>query len=296
MELKNIRLFIQVYQKGSFAEVAKIYNVSPSSITRSIMGLEDKLGVRLFQRTTRSVTPTEYGENYYQKVAPLLEEIETINEDLKSRGEKVSGKLKLTAPSSFGQVHLPSLCKEFNKIYPDIRFELLITDSIVDIPSEQVDLGIRFGQLKDSSLISTKLCPLDYVVCASKSYLKNKKPIKKPEDLSQHKCITFIFSNFRKHWKFKKNKTIKEVAITPYILASNGLTQKEMALSGIGVILLPKTLIQKELDSGKLINLFPNYEVSVNNFDAGIWLIYPSRNFLPTKTRVFIDFIKEKFS
>ncbi len=297
MELSILRTFIQVVRKGSFAAVAKEQEVAPSSISRAIASLEDELGMRLFQRTTRKLSLTEGGALYFEKIEPLVDQMEKAREMAFEVGHQAQGRLRVTTPVSFGLINLIPHLPQFSQQYPELSLELLITDSIVDLLAERIDVAIRFGHLQDSTLVAQQLCPLNYAVCASPEYQHLHGLPQHPPDVQDHNCLLFLLPGFHASWKFRKApEAVVEVPVQGKVFIANAVGLKQCALNGMGLALLPRLLIQQELDAGTLLHLFPDYEVTATQFGASAWILYPSRDYLPLKTRVFIDFLKSKFS
>lgn len=294
MNLQTLKIFQRVYRKANFAEVAKDLNVAPSSITRHINSLEKELGVKLFTRTTRKVTPTEKGKTYFARIEPLIEDIEAAQNEIIDQGHTPKGTIRITCPVSFNHIFLTPLLPKFLKEFPEINVEAIVTDSKVDLISERIDLAIRFGKLEDSSSIATKLSDLEYIVCSTPSYLKKNPKLKRPKDVINHNCLSFLFPKFNLSWKFEKSNEIQEVSIKSKVSMTSALSLIELTKKGEGISLLPKALIHKELSSGKLINLFPKYNVTATEFGSAIYLVYPSKSYLPLKTRLFIDYLKNE--
>tara|TARA_Y100000768_G_scaffold389021_1_gene390459 strand:+ start:1032 stop:1949 length:918 start_codon:yes stop_codon:yes gene_type:complete len=290
MNLELFQIFIDVYRHQSFVEVAKRNCVASSSITRGIAQLENEFGVRLFHRTTRKVSPTEEGEEFYKRILPILEELSHIKE--KSSDKLTKATLKITSNVSFCHTLLNEVIIKFKKKYPQINVELLLSDQYVDLITERVDLAVRFGKLVDSSFIGSKLFELKYVLCASPSYLKNKS-IQKPEDLKNYESLGFLISNYGQSWKFRKKGQVVEIQINPHVKVIGALSLIDFTLSGLGVAVLPKFMIRKELEKKKLIPLLQSYEVTPTEFDSAAWLLYPSREFVPTKVQLFSNFLKD---
>lgn len=295
MEIQILKYFIAVYRKSSFVEVAKDFNMAPSSISRAISLLEDDLEVRLFNRTTRKVLATEEGQAYFNRIGPIVEEWEQANLEIKELRSGPKGVIRVTCPISFGYIYLSKMIPKYLKKYPDVEVELLMNDAQIDLINERIDLAIRFGHLKDSTYISTKLAKLNYIVCAGPQYLEKNTPIKKPQDIQSHNCLGFVFPTFNIRWKFKKGKKEIEIPIKSRLRVTSALSLLELAKKNEGVALLPQILIHKELKNGKLINLFPDYEVTASEFGSAAYILYPSRSYLSFKTRTFIDFMKASF-
>jgi len=287
---------VAVAKLGSFAAVARKLDVDPSSVSRTISALEEQLNVRLFQRTTRRLELTEAGEIYLKRVAPLLNELEYALDEAQKVSKGPSGNLRITASVSFGQMCLLPHIPEFRDRYPEITLELQLTDAVVDLVAGGVDLACRLAPKFDSDLVGTRLFDTHYHVCVSPGYFDAMPTIAKPHDLEQHKCVVFTLPKYRSQWIFKdEDSTLSRVQITSDLSISSALALRECALNGLGPVLLADWLIGKDIAEGKLISLLNRYQVTAEDFDTAVWLLYPSRHFLPNKTRVMIDFLKAKF-
>ena len=296
MEILVLKIFTEVIRKGSFAAVARDRNVDPSSISRAIAGLETELGVRLFQRSTRKLSPTEAGILYFQRLESLLEEMQQAVDLITESAEQPKGTLRVTASVSFGLKCIVPLLKEFERLYSDLTVDLLLTDKRVDLLTERIDLAIRLGKLQDSTLIAQRLMATKYSVCASPEYISRSQPIIQPRDITQHDCLLFPIAGFRSHWLFKDNhnKVIK-IPVNGRTIISNAIGLQQCAIAGMGLALLPHWLINSDLESGRLITVLPSYRVTATDFQTSAWLVYPSRTYIPLKVKVFISFLKEHF-
>ncbi|KAM3101473.1 LysR substrate-binding domain-containing protein [Phormidesmis sp. 146-12] len=297
MDISVLQLFVEVFRQGSFAAVARDRNLDPSSVSRAIAGLEAEIGIRLFQRTTRQLSPTEAGMTYFERVESLVEELHQATAIATDVSSQPKGKLRVTASVSFGLKCIVPLLTEFNRLYPDLTVDILLSDTIVDLFAERIDLAIRLGLLPDSALIAQQLMPTHYFVCASSDYLKRSEQLKNPVDLAQHNCLLFPFAGFRSRWIFKDQKgELSEVPVFGRTLISSAIALQHCAIAGMGLALLPNWLIGEDLQAGILINVFPDYEVTAADFSTAAWLVYPSRAYIPLKVRVFIDFLKNFIS
>ena len=294
MDTENLRIFVEVARRGNFAAVARDRDVDPSSVSRAVALLEEDVGVRLFQRSTRRVTLTEAGEIYLARVSMLVDELDHAHDEARGMSIDPTGTLRLTTSVAYGNTCLVPLLAQFRQQYPNIKLELLLTDTVVDLVSERVDLAIRLARHFDADFIATKLTDTQYRVCASPGYLEKNKAPSTPQELQQHNCLLFPLPDFRSRWIFKNRKgVIEEVAIHGDVSILNALALRACALSGMGPVLLPNWLIDEDIAQGRLIDLFPEYRVTANEFDSAIWLGYPSRAHLPNKVRVMIDFLKQ---
>ncbi len=293
MELSVLQTFVDVVKQGSFAAVARERNIDPSSVSRAIAGLEEELGIRLFQRTTRQLSPTEAGIIYFQRIEPLVEEMQQAIQVTADMSGQPKGTLRVTASVSFGLKCIVPRLPEFRAMYPDLTVDLVLTDANVDLLAERIDLAIRLGLLADSTLIAQQLMQTRYVVCASPQYLKQWGHPEFPKDIEQHHCLLFPLAGFRSKWRFRDiNQQESEVPVRGHTIISNAIALQQCAIAGMGLALLPNWLIEGDLQVGTLVNVFPNYDVTATEFHAAAWLVYPSRAYVPLKVRVFIDFLK----
>lgn len=295
MELRLLSIFLEVARTGSFVAAARNLDQDPSSVSRSIALLEEELGVRLFQRTTRKVSLTEAGARFAEKIDPVLAELDQARDDIRSENAQPTGRLCLSTSVAFGQVCVMPHIPAFLARYPEIDLELKFTDRNVDLIAERVDLAVRLGPSVEVNVIAAKLMATRYRVCASPDYVKNHERPRKPADLERHRCVCFDLSDFKTRWLFRRGKgQVEEVKITPRIVVSGALALRDAALSHLGPAMLADWLIKDDMKEERLIDLFPHHEVTATTFDTGAWLMYPSRAFLPRKTRVMIDFLRER--
>lgn len=294
MDLSVLQIFVEVMRHGSFAAVARERNIDPSSVSRTVAGLESELGIRLFQRTTRKLSPTEAGVTYFERVEPLIEEIQEAADIAKDISGNPKGTIRITASVSFGLKCIVPLLSKFEKNYPELTVDLLLTDSVIDLFTERIDVAIRLGQLTDSTLIIQKLMETRYSVCASPDYLKRCGQPQTPNDIEKHNCLLFPLIGFKTRWIFKdKTGNIQEIPVRGNTIISNAIALQQCAISGMGLTLLPHWLIDEDICNCKLVNLFPDYQVTATNFNTAAWLLYPSRAYIPLKVRVFVEELRK---
>lgn len=292
-----LQLFVEVMRQGSFAAVARDRDLDPSSVSRAIAGLEEELGIRLFQRTTRQLSPTEAGIAYFERIEPLVEAMQQAIAIATDISGQPKGVLRMTTSTSFGKRCVVPLLPDFQMTYPDLAVDLLLTDAVVDLIAERVDVAIRLGLLSDSTLIAEQLMRTYYSVCASPKYLEQYGQLKRPGDLENHNCLLFPLEGFRSRWIFRdRNGDESEVLVQGRTTISNAIALQQCAIAGMGLALLPNWLIDEDLRAGSLINVFPDYDVTATNFSTAAWLIYPSRAYVPLKVRVFVDFLKNSMA
>ena len=294
MELSSLQIFAEVVRRGSFAAVARARDVSPSAISRSIAALEAELGLRLFQRTTRRLAPTEAGALYFARIEPLVGELEQARQAAADVREEPSGTLRVTASVAFGQTCLVPLLPELHRRHPGLALELLLTDGNLDLIAERIDVALRLGPRRDSRLIGLRLFDTRYRVCASPDYLARAGAIATPEALRGRPCLLFALPGYRSRWIFRDHAGRQsEVPIEGRFVISSALALRDCALNGLGPALLADWLIDGDIAAGKLVDLFPEHQVTATDFETAAWLLYPSRAYLPLKVRAFIDFLRE---
>lgn len=289
-DLNEMVVFASVVDAGSFTGAAKKLGQPKSTLSRRITRLENRLGVRLLQRTTRALHLTDAGETYYAYCARVAAEAQEAEEAINNTKAEPSGPLKITAPINFATI-LPWLVAGFMERYPKVTVQILCTDNLVDIIGEGVDAAFRFGDLQDSSFIARKLGSDRGVLCASPAYLKSAPPLDRPEDMVNHHCISYNAPPLGGSWNFHGPKGIQTVKVYPRLAAYNLEIMRGATLAGIGVCQLPLALCGADIDAGRLQVLLPDW--SFGGVDLN--LLYPSSRLLSSKARAFIDFAVEKF-
>jgi DNA-binding transcriptional LysR family regulator len=296
MNAEDLKLFVEVARLGGFAAAARSLDLDPSSVSRAVAGLEAELSVRLFQRSTRKLSLTEAGNLYLGRVAPLIEELSHARDEALAVSKGVSGVLRITASVAFGYQQLAPLFSEFRGRHPLLKLEALLTDANLHLVNDRIDLAVRLGSRFEGDVICTKLMSTRYRVCASPSYLRIHGTPRNPQELAKHQCLLLSLPEFRSAWHFKDRKgKVQVVDISGDVVISNPLVQQRCAADGMGPALLADWLSNELVATGLLVDLFPHYDVTATTFDTGLWLLYPSRNYLPFKVRAMVDFLREKF-
>ncbi|HYN11182.1 MAG TPA: LysR family transcriptional regulator [Burkholderiales bacterium] len=291
MSLREMAVFSRVVATGSLSAAARELGLSPALVSRRLAALEARLGVRLVNRTTRSLHLTDEGASYYETCARLLAEIEEADAALAARGLDPEGALRVALPASFSHQHVAPLIPEFAERYPKVKLALSLSDRNVNLVEEGFDLAIRIAQLQDSSLAARKLAPNRRVVCASPAYLKKHGTPLTPEDLAQHNCLTT--NDFAMDWDYKDRAGKPgSVRVVGRYACDNWEVLREWALAGLGVALKSTWDVHRHLAEGSLVTLCPGYTFTT---DVAIYAVYPHRRFLPAKTRVFIEFLAAAF-
>jgi len=293
MKIADLQLALAVAKRGSFAAAAKEFDLDPSSASRAIAEIEENLGFRLFQRSTRRLSLTEAGAQYIGKIEPLLAELENAREQSAASSKSPRGVLRLTSSVTFGNMRITPLLPKFRARYPDIKLECIFTEDNLDLVDQRIDLAVRLGPAVSGDLISARLLDVRYKVVASPAYLRRVPKLEHPKDLEQHRVLLFNIRDFRSNWLFRdKTGKITDVEIDGDVTLTPAESVRLCAINGMGPTLLATWMIGDDIKSGKLVDLFPHYEVTASTFNRGVWLVYPSRNYLPAKVRVMIDFLR----
>ncbi len=286
------RMFLAVIETGSFTGAAEKLGTRSGQASKLISRLETELGVRLLNRTTRSVAPTEAGRAYYDRLKPLVDELDTLDLDIRNISQTPRGRLRLTAPLTFGILELAPALNAFAGLYPDIELDVTFSDRVVNVVDEGFDLAVRVGRPGDSSLITRRLCAVRIVVVGAPSYLEQHDVPASPADLAQHACI--IDTNFREpnRWPFKGETGEVEIAsVDGRIRYSNAEACVQAAGLGLGIACVPAFVAGDALRSGKLIRLLPSFETAPYD----VHVLYPHSRHLAAKVRLLVDFLAERY-
>lgn len=287
-------VFTKVVQAGSLSAAARELGVSTAVVSRTLSALEARLGVRLLNRTTRSLHLTDEGASYYETCQRILAEIDEADAAVTSRRVEPQGVLKVALPASFGHQHIAPLIPRFAERYPKIELALSLSDRSINLIEEGFDLAVRIAELKDSSLAARKLAPNRRVVCASPAYLRTHGEPRTPQDLARHNCLVATWEHgFAMTWEYKSPAGKRgSVRVTGRYACDNWEVLREWAIAGLGVALKSTWDVRKQIEDGSLVPLLPGYDFGT---DVAIYAVYPHRRHLPAKTRVFIDFLAESF-
>ena len=296
VSISLLRLFDDVARVGSLAGAARERGVDPSVVSRHIGVLESALGFRLFDRTTRRLHLTEAGQTYLVRSRLLVDELLIAQQEAGDLVAQPRGLLKVTASNAFGERWLMPRLQPFCEHNPNINLDLKLTDSTVDIVSEGIDVAIRLMAQPEGSLITTKLMDTRYRVVASPEYVAKASKITKPDQLSDHLCLLLPLPGYRSLWRFRRKGVVSEVSVNGRIVASSPQALHRAALDGLGPTLLANWMVDRDIQSENLVEILPKWDVSASGFDTAAWLMYPSKKYVPRKTRLFIDYLKERES
>ncbi len=290
----GMRIFTRVVETGSFSAAGRFFGLAPSSVSRQIGELEDTLGVRLLHRTTRKLSLTEAGETYYERSRDIVRAVDEANLAVTEKRAGPSGVLRVTVPASVSRLHVAPAVAAFQGQYPAVRVAMSVTDRMVDIVGEGLDVAIRVGQLDDSSLIARKVGEGRRLICAGPSYLKRAGRPKQPDDLSDHACLTFRTHPGTNLWRFGKGKAAIEVRATGPFFSDDGEALVAAACAGLGLVLVPEWLVGGEISRGRLVEVLADYPPDPAS--TPLYAVYPPGPYIAPKVRAFVDFLAGRFS
>jgi DNA-binding transcriptional LysR family regulator len=288
--IQGMRTFAAVAAHQSFTDGAKRVGISTKLASKYVGQLEERLGAQLFNRTTRSVALTETGRSYYDRCLPLLEQFDELEGLIHDRQSELAGRIRITAPTGFGSSHLVRMLKPFQAAHPKVSIELHLSDHHVSIVEEGFDLAVRFGILKDSSLVARKLMDMRIVCCASPDYLKEHGEPKNPAALTTHNCLLRTISGQSDSWEFKTPNGIGSVPVSGSFRANSPLAVANMAADGLGIGRIPHYTAQPFLKAGQLKLLFEDVEARV----IGLYVVYPPSRHLTARIRALIEHLADQ--
>lgn len=288
-KLLAMQVFCRVLEYASFAQAARELKLSSAQVSKHISNLEQHLGTRLLNRTTRKVTPTEAGQHYYDQCQQLLEQLDLLEHSVTDYGRRPQGTLKISAPMDFGYLYLVPLVIAYQQQFPDVRIDLHLGDQQVNLIEEGFDIALRISHLKDSSLVARKLAACELGYFASPEYLKQAGTPTHPEQLQQHRCLNYSYKPEPDVWLFQTAQGIQRQRLPWQFSCNNGRALCEAAAMGQGIIFKPDFLVSSYLQEGRLVEILQDYRVP----PVGIYAVYLHRRFVPQKITSFIDFLAQ---
>jgi DNA-binding transcriptional LysR family regulator len=290
-KFKEMQAFVAVAESGSFVKAADQLETSKAAVSRYVAQLEERLGVRLMQRTTRRLSLTDEGHAFLAHCKETLALIHDAEEEIQNKRNSPTGLIRINAPLTFGILHLAPLWGKFTALYPQVRLEVTLADRVVDLVEEGYDLAVRVASLPSSTLISRKLASTSLVVCASPKYLKGKAKPQHPYDLKDHSVISYSYLATGDEWVFLGPDGEVRVKTHPKIHTNNGDTCRGAALAHQGVILQPTFIVGHDIQKGDLVELLPQFK----SVELGIYAVYPSRKLVSPRIRALVDFLVKEF-
>lgn len=285
--LACVESFVAVVDAGSFSGAASKLELSRALVSKRIAALEQEMGARLLNRTTRRLSVTGPGADFYEHGVRILSEFDAARAKVQSQQREPSGLLKINGPMSFGTLHLAPAVARFMGLYPRLRIQLTLTDRFVDLVDEGHDVAIRIGALTDSSLTARRLAPARRIVCASPAYLKAYGTPSHPRELPAHRCLHYGYLATGTRWHLAGADGPHTVPIEPYFCVNNGEALLRATVEGLGIALLPTFICGADLRAGRLVRFLEDFEPP----EIAINAIWPTSRLLTTKVRRFVDFL-----
>jgi len=290
-QLEDMAMFVRIVEAGSITKAAEQLNIAKSAVSRRLKELETRLGSQLISRTTRQSNLTQAGEQYYQRVTNILNEVDALNEASSGAPTRIEGTLKMTSPLSFGLLHLKDVIDEYANQHPNLSFELDFSDRHTDLVEEGFELAIRIGEMQDSSYQARCLSLIRHTLCASPEYLERMGTPKTVEDLADHEFLQYSLSKSNTIELTNEQGKKHQVEINSKIKINNGDFLHDMAVKGHGITFLPTFITYQTVANGDLVPILQQYQLPTLNAYA----VYPKNRFLSQRCRYFIDFIAERF-
>lgn len=284
-------VFTAVVEAGSFVGAVDALRMSKAAVSRHVDSLEQRLGVRLLQRTTRRLSLTEEGRIFYQRSKEVLAALDDAESEVSSRTLEPSGLIRVNVPLTFGIMHLAPLWNAFMHAHPQVDLDITLNDRVVDLVDEGYDLAVRISDLPDSMLISRKLVATRMMLCASPAYLELHGAPEHPQELMKHRVLAYANWSGRDEWHFDGPEGKVVVRTRARVYSNNGDTCRAIALQGGGIMLQPSFMLDEDLRRGHLVELMPEYRA----IELGVYAVYPTRKQLPLRVRRLVDFLVDAF-
>ena len=290
-QLEDMAMFVRIVEAGSITKAAEQLNIAKSAVSRRLKELEERLGSQLISRTTRQSKLTQAGEQYYQQVNNILRAVDAVNEHATDAPMRIEGTLKMTAPLSFGLMHLNDVIDKYANKHPNLRFDLDFSDRRIDLIEEGYELAIRIGELQDSSYQAKKLALIRCVICASPDYLARMGMPETLDDLDNHALLQYSLGQTNSINLVDTEGRSHHRTIDAKIKATNGEFLVDLAVKGHGITFVPTFIAYKQLALGELVPVFQHYQLPT----LTAYAVYPKNRFLSQRCRYLIDFIAEQF-
>ena len=289
--LDGVAVFVAVINSGSFTAAAEMLARSTSYISKQITRLEKRLGSRLLNRTTRTISLTDAGRAYFERCSQIVIDAENAERSINQLQESPRGLLRVNAPVSFGSMYILDHLPEFMQLYPEVKLEVEFNDRLIDVVGEGYDVVIRVGETRDSNLVARKFTSTKSVTVASPEYLKRRGRPQQAEDLLQHETISYSLLPSPAVWEYVKDGKRYNINTNSRVMCNSAEIEVVMALQGIGITRLPLFACEQEVANGDLLIILEDYEQP----ERGVYAVYPHRQYLTAKVRAFVDFIVAKF-
>lgn len=283
----SMRMYVAVVDGGSFATAADKLDISRAMVSKQIQKLEEHLGTRLMNRTTRRLSLTETGREFYERSMQIVSDVEEAEQIAGQMTRMPRGVLRVTIPLSYGQHRLAGIIGDYTQAYPQVQLDISLSDRKVELIDEGFDLAIRIGAMPQSDLVARKIGGVRSIVCAAPAYLEQHGVPQTPADLTAHACLGYTLTGTGAEWRLEGPDGMVTIPISGPIKADNGDIIRLAALRGAGIVFQPPFIIGDDIDAGKLVRVLPDWQSA----ELGVYAVYPSRKHLSAKVRTFVDFL-----
>jgi DNA-binding transcriptional LysR family regulator len=299
-QTEAMRVFTRVVRAGSLSAAGRSLGISAASVSRKISALESSTGARLLNRTSRKIALTQVGELYFEKACQILDHIDALSDALSANRGTPSGLLTVHTRVSIGAEFLTDALPRFLKLYPKIKLRLWLTEEPRDVLDSKVDVSIRIGVPDEPALMMRRLSPgTERVLFASPTYLRDHPPIRHPQDLLQHNCLSIPqgggMEDGQSSWFYRDASGVRELRVSGSLQVNDVPMIRNAAIEGVGIALLPTWLVSEELNTGRIKRILPEYDLTPTGFDPGLYAVFPRTPQMAPKIRVFLDFLIETF-
>lgn len=290
--LMALEMFVRIVEGGSFTAAAEQMGLSRAAVSKHLAALEDRLEVRLLNRTTRRCSLTEAGQAFYERCRQILGDLEEAEREAGQTGLRPRGTLKVNAPMTFGTNHLAPAVPDYLALYPEVSIDMTLNDRVVDLLEEGFDIAIRIGRLANSSLVARRLAPSRIVACAAPSYLGRRGHPSMPAELGLHDCLVYAYAPNRDVWEFTGPNGLETVKVNGRLRANNGEALVAAAAAGLGIVSTPTFMVDRLLADRRLVPILERFPIP----ERGIYAVWPHGRHLSAKVRTFVDFLAARFA
>lgn len=289
--LKAMEMYVAVVEAGSLVSAAERLDTSNAAVSRHLSALEEHLGARLLNRTTRRLSMTDAGQDFHTRAQQILADVREAEAVTGAKAVNPTGLLRISAPLSFGISKLGQWLPGFLARYPGLRLDVDLSDRLVDLATDGIDVAVRIARTPASTnVVSRRIAPVSMSICAAPSYLKRKGRPNEPADLAYHETLSFSYLATGDSWTLvHRDGRQASVRVRPHVHASNGDILRDLAVQGLGIILQPHFIVEQDIAAGRLEPILNGWSMP----DFSLYAVYLSRKFLPAKVRVFIDYLSE---
>lgn len=289
--IRELDVFLRVTEEASFSAAARSLDCNPSTISKVIQRLEDRLGARLFDRTSRTMHLTQEGERFLEAARRVLDALDDAEHVLGERGSQVGGVLRINSTLAFAQFNLAPIVAEFIGRYPKLRLEFMLTAAPVDLFENQIDVSLRSGVIPDSSLVARRIATSRWLICASPDYLKRAGTPREPADLERHQCLNFLPGSYRSSWPMRGPAGTISLDLRGSIDSNSSELLRLLACQGLGIVRLSEFVVGHDLATGALVPVLGELQVDA---EEPVFAVYASKRNISPRVKVFLDFLAEK--